>query len=78
MSERRVIPCPCYDKSTGTDCKFREMGCHSTCKLWKEYEELRDLEYERREKERKNEELRYDIYKNTKKILSNFAKDGYK
>lgn len=48
---------PCYDKKTCTNCPDRYMdvetgiGCRSTCKKWKVYEEQRNKQYELRKQE---------------------------
>jgi hypothetical protein len=47
----KVIPHPCYDEHKKKDCPDRSMDCHITCKKWKEYEQERDAEYDRRKLE---------------------------
>lgn len=39
---------PCYDPVNKRDCPHRSVNCRVSCPLWKEYEEKRDAEYERR------------------------------
>lgn len=48
---RQVIPCPCFDELTRTDCPRRACGCQLTCKEWALYLEKRDELYKKREVE---------------------------
>ena len=39
---------PCYDSVNKKDCPHRSTNCRVSCPKWKEYEQQRDAEYERR------------------------------
>lgn len=51
---------PCYNAETKTDCPRREVGCHSHCEKWKEYEALRDEEYRQRKIKGEAEAIAHD------------------
>ena len=57
-----MIPCPCYDVKSHTDCPNRTATCHSECPEWKEYLKKRDRIYaeNKRKFEEKGLEIAYE------------------
>lgn len=53
-----MIPNPCYDPVTKTDCPHRKQGCATKCPYWADYVEERDADY----KERRDSQM-VDNYK---------------
>lgn len=44
----KLVKHPCYDERKKKDCPDRSMDCHITCKKWREYEQERNAEYDKR------------------------------
>lgn len=49
MNTRQIIPCPCYDEATRTDCPRRCGGCQVGCPDWALYLEKRSELYKKRD-----------------------------